>query len=113
MGTAGTTALMDDVEKEIGARIRQARREAGFTQPQLAEIVGVELRTVQGYEANEIDPYRKLRQLAEALGVTIGWLLHGERDVSAAVGEKFEEIRQRLETLEALVRERLDGPGGS
>jgi len=41
---------------ETGIRIRAARRGAGMTQAQLAELVGVNRATISKYEHNEIEP---------------------------------------------------------
>ena len=81
----------------VGERIKQARTEAGLTQDQLAELIGVGMRQVQYYESGESDPYRTLTRIAEATGRTVGWLLRGEelseRDAA--------EVAARLEGLEA------------
>lgn len=93
----------------VGDRIRQARLEAGFTQDELAELIGVGMRQIQYYEAGESDPYRKLAKIAEATGKTIGWLLHGDeptpqdRGRPEWVGEiegRLDEILRRLSALE-------------
>ena len=42
--------------KEHGARIRQARTQAGHTQKRLAELVGVDAHTVWGWEAGRMRP---------------------------------------------------------
>src|SRR3954471_20781409 len=81
----------------LGDRIRQARIEAGLTQDQLAELVGVGMRQIQYYEAGESDPYRKLRQIAEATGKPIEWLLRGDEDATPQV-----ELGERLDRLEEM-----------
>ena len=40
----------------IGSRIKQRREELGFTQPQLAELVGVSKGTIGNYESNISSP---------------------------------------------------------
>jgi transcriptional regulator with XRE-family HTH domain len=88
----------------IGERIKQARLEAGLTQDQLADLIGVGMRQVQYYEAGDSDPYRKLRQIAEATGKPMEWLLRGEaatqpEDLAERLGrleEKLDEIARRL-----------------
>ena len=48
----------------LGDRIAQARRDAGLTQSQLADLVGLKARQIQNYEAGDSNPYRKLSQIA-------------------------------------------------
>lgn len=47
---------MNCTSAEIGARIKEARKEAGLSQTALAEKIGKTLRTVQKYESGEIEP---------------------------------------------------------
>ena len=42
--------------KELGARIREARKRVGLTQQQLAELVGVASHTVWAWEAGRMKP---------------------------------------------------------
>lgn len=87
----------------VGDRIRQARMEAGLTQDELADLVGIGMRQIQYYESGESDPYRKLRSIAEATGKSIAWLLRGEAKGEAA----DEEILERLEAVESLLQDVL------
>jgi len=100
----------------IGDRIKQARTEAGLTQDQLGDLVGVGMRQIQYYESGTSDPYRKLRQISEATGKPIVWLLRGEDATQPTEGE----IAERLLTVESLLRDVLrrlpaarDEPGES
>jgi DNA-binding XRE family transcriptional regulator len=58
---------------ELGRRIAQARKEAGLTQKQLAEAIGVTRRSIQGYEAGSCAPYRRLADIAAALDRPAAW----------------------------------------
>lgn len=74
-----TLLLLSVFEPEdIGARIAAARREAGLTQEELAELAGVSTRSMQGYEAGAVVPYRHMGKLADVLQRPVAWLLHGE-----------------------------------
>lgn len=87
--------------KEIGARIAQARNEAGgMTQAELAHLVSLSERSVQAHEAGEVIPYRFLREYERVLGKPAAWFLHGE----AAVLGSSEEHRDLVERLEKLQR---------
>jgi transcriptional regulator with XRE-family HTH domain len=81
----------------LGARIREARMEAGLTQDELSDLVGVGMRQIQYYESGESNPYRTLRRIAEATGRSVGWFLHGEASTELAA----DELAQRLEAVEA------------
>lgn len=93
--------------KEIGQRIAQARKEAGMNQDELAELVDVSRRSLQGYEAGEVIPYKHFRTLAEVLNRPVGWFLHGEPDEppspleDPAVVARLDRIEQLLEALVA------------
>lgn len=91
--------------KEIGARIKLARKERGLTQEQLAEMASFSKRSLQDYEMGETIPYKHFREMAELLSRDVRWFLYGEteeeaneRDVDAAV---LAAIEQRLDSLEA------------
>lgn len=81
----------------VGDRIRQARQEAGLTQDELSDLIGVGVRQIQYYEAGDSNPYRNLRRLGEALDKSVGWLLHGE----PAIELLAERMAAQLDALEA------------
>jgi transcriptional regulator with XRE-family HTH domain len=55
--------------KAFGANLRRLRSQSTFTQAALAERVNVELRTVQKFEAGEINPpLTTLHRIQVALG---------------------------------------------
>lgn len=59
-------------DKEIGIRIRRLRRDAGLSQSQLAELIGVTFQQVQKYESgkNRISA-AKLREISRMLGCSV------------------------------------------
>jgi transcriptional regulator with XRE-family HTH domain len=80
----------------IGWRIARARKERGLTQEELAVLVGVSARSIQGYEAGKVVPYRRLARLAKVTNRELGWLLDGDRAPEMAVDN---EVLERLVTL--------------
>lgn len=84
----------------IGGRIARARRERGFTQEELAHLVGVSPRSIQGYEAGKVVPYRRLSKLAEIMDRDLGWILEGDvpqpATVDAAVVERLVTLVERV-----------------
>jgi transcriptional regulator with XRE-family HTH domain len=90
---------MRQIEDGIGRRLAQARKEAGFTQEQLAELVGVTPRSIQGYEAGKVVPYRHLKRLEEVTGKPPSWLLRNEKEpgvLSAEVAERLVSLVERV-----------------
>jgi len=91
--------------EDIGARIAAARKEAGLTQEELADLIRVSTRSLQGYEGGEVIPYRHMGRLAEVLKRPAGWLLHGDQDESDATNaERLERIEAQLTEIRELLR---------
>ena len=78
---------------ELGRRIARARAAARMTQQELAEALGVTRRSVQGYEAGKVAPYRHLDRLAEVLGCPRSWLLAFDGDLRRIVREELAASR--------------------
>jgi len=70
------------VTDALSIRIRQARDEAGFTQEQMAPMIGVTLRTLSRYESGETTrvSVEKLEQIAIVTGKPVSWFLNGVRE---------------------------------
>ncbi len=63
----------------FGDRVTGAREARGMTRKQLAERLGVRVRTLESWEEDRADPRaNKLQMLAGVLGVSLMWLLTGE-----------------------------------
>jgi transcriptional regulator with XRE-family HTH domain len=90
---------------EIGKRIAEARHEAGgMTQQELAELVGVSVRSIAAWELGDVIPYRHLKELERAMGVDAAWILHGEESTDVR-DRQLEEISRKLDEI----LRRLDG----
>lgn len=62
-------------------RIKEARQNAGYSQKELAEIIGVAPNTFHGYESGKHDPKSDLlTKIAKACHVTVDFLLGFEGD---------------------------------
>lgn len=92
--------------------IKEAREGVGYSQKELAQIIGVAQNTFHGYESGKHDPKSDLLiKIAEACGVSVDFLLGREQmeqqktppsaEDSAPEGEKvsFEELHQLLVAL--------------
>ncbi len=69
-----------EVDKAIGARIRERRNEIGYSQAYVADVIGVTFQQLQKYEAgqNRVSSATLLR-IAEALNTDAGWLMGVKR----------------------------------
>lgn len=57
-------------------RIKKARIDAGYTQPQVAEEISISKGTISKYETGKLEPdLEKLAKLAEFYNVSTDWLL--------------------------------------
>ena len=67
-----------DVDRHVGARLRERRIMLGLTQQQIAELIGVSFQQAHKYErgVNRIASGR-LYQIAQALGVEVGYFFEG------------------------------------
>jgi transcriptional regulator with XRE-family HTH domain len=98
-----TFLLVRQFEAEaIGARIALARKEAGLTQQELAEMASFSKRSLQDYEAGNTIPYPHMQELSALLKREVPWFLHGEQDEEA-----LDRIEKRLAAVEDLLDEVL------
>ena len=75
----------------FGKRLRAMRIKRNFTQPQLAELIDVALRTYQGYEGGTRSPsFDTLVKLADTLDVSIDYLM-GRDDWMKSHGVSVDE----------------------
>ena len=78
--------------KKIGSFLASLRREAGLTQEQLGEKIGVSNKTVSRWEnGNYLPPVEMLQSLSVLYGITINEILSGERLSVAQYRQKAEE----------------------
>ena len=100
----------------FGDRLSGAREEAGMTQEELAERLGVKVKTLVSWEDDFAEPRaNRLSMIAGLLNVSLTWLLTGEGegpdepvagDLSPDVNVLLEEFRE-LQTQLAITSDRL------
>lgn len=106
--TFRTFLLLMELEPEkIRGRLRVARKEAGFTQQQLADVLGVHKRTIENYE-NERVPWDHLNEYAALTNRPVEWFLYGEMALPpegevAALTETVATLTEGLAELRAVV----------
>jgi transcriptional regulator with XRE-family HTH domain len=91
--------------KAIGSRIAQARKEAGLTQEQLAELAPFSLRSLQDYEQGTTVPYRQMRDISKLLGKPVEWFLHGDEEEPFDAATLRDHIDRRFDALEERLAE--------
>ena len=93
-------------------RIKEAREKAGYSQKELAEIIGVAPNTFHGYESGKHDPKSDLLiKIANACKVTTDFLL-GTSDLMAPTREKENAPLYSSEAMKlAIDYDKLDGHG--
>lgn len=76
---------------QFGDKVKSARKELGITQKELADKLGVSLRTVASYETGNSLPRTReaTRKLAEVLGVSVNYLLTEDESFIVDSTEQF------------------------
>lgn len=79
----------------LGENIKNARKNKGLKQVELAEMVGISVNSVRLYESNKVKPkLTTIQCIAHALGVRLDDLLGGIETFDS--GEEFEKRRKEL-----------------
>lgn len=92
----------DERDKQVGSRIKQARKSVKLTQKLLAEKVGVTRETLASYEGGaQAVPLKRLRVIAETTGSRMGWLLGEAPTDIDAILKRTKEVHERVQALMA------------
>jgi transcriptional regulator with XRE-family HTH domain len=86
-----------DIDQLVGDRIRSRRIILGLTQQQMADIIGVTYQQTHKYEkgVNRIAAGR-LFQIAQALGVEVGYFFEGMAEVGKAAASPQQRMLLEL-----------------
>jgi transcriptional regulator with XRE-family HTH domain len=121
-GPAGR-ARPQDIDRHVGARIRERRVLLGLTQQQIAELIGVTYQQAHKYEKamNRIAAGR-LYTIAQALGVEVGYFFEGLQTADSSVPSPQQRmlldlarnylnipVREHREAIVALARALAEG----
>lgn len=81
-------------------KIKELRKKEGLSQTEFAQIIGVSMRTVQNWEANNTDiTVRNAQIIAEKFNIDVAQLLgnsSGEHEKTPTNNEGAEEIAERV-----------------
>ena len=89
-------------QKKIGSFIGFIRKEKGYTQNQIAEMMGISEKTVSKWECgNGLPEVSLMLPLCDLLGISVNELLLGERlpllDMMAKMGNTMDELVKQVE----------------
>lgn len=91
----------------IGERIKAARLDKGYTQEQLAQMIGVAKSTLTGYEKGNREPdAMKINALARALDVTGDYLL--DTGFKPSVSTQAMEIARAYDKMSSYGKSLID-----
>ncbi|MDX1540666.1 MAG: helix-turn-helix transcriptional regulator [Geminicoccaceae bacterium] len=93
VGATPGRSRAQDVDRHVGARMRERRIMLGLTQQQMAELIGVTYQQAHKYEKgiNRVAAGR-LYNIAQALGVEVGYFfdgLHSDRAFKATPQQRM------------------------
>ncbi|MEN8133202.1 MAG: helix-turn-helix transcriptional regulator [Pseudomonadota bacterium] len=89
----------EDIRKAFGLRLKELRKQKGWTQKELANQVDIRFSQLNKYECGmHVPPIEKLAKLSDILGVTLDYLVMDNRDQK----QRLHNIRliERLKELE-------------
>lgn len=93
-----------DLRRALGARIKELRKQQGWTQKELALKLGLQFSHLNKYEGGlHAPPLEKLVQLAEVFNTTVDFLITGQRNDDLPVHDR--RLLDRLQALEAFKAE--------
>lgn len=82
----------DESNTGLGQRLKQARVEAGLTQKDAGESIGVDPHTIYSYESDRVNPSGPaLRSLAHAYNKPVEWFFGEEEEPEPAPEDTEEE----------------------
>lgn len=90
----------------MGERIQQLRKNAGFTQAELAKKIGISHTQMARYEIKNIyPPADALKALADVFGTTIDFLVMGDIESIAQASLKDAELINQFKKISVLPEE--------
>lgn len=93
--------------ESIGEKIRNLRKQAGMTQSQLADIMGVKTDAISKWESGRVKniPAKKIRKMASYFKVSLEYLMPGiyDYDDEVRLGDRLYELRQQANLTQSEV----------
>jgi len=98
------------IDKKIGLKIRQIRKNWGFSQIDLAEKIGLSFQQIQKYEKGSTRiSVMRLQQISEALGINITTFFEEEKSALKVSDHvlKYNSGEDSIETFQPLDKEEM------
>ncbi len=96
-------AATEEISEGFAKRLRQVRTSRGLSQAELATQAEVHYTHVSKYEREKSRPsLATLERLAEVLGVSADYLLHGARDDVARARFEDDELLRQFQEVQGL-----------
>ncbi len=94
------------MKESIAGRVTLLRKQAGLTQVELADKIGVSKSQYIRYETKDVQPPADtINKLADALGTSVDFLISGDKTEKAKATLKNSELIQRFKEVDALPEE--------
>lgn len=99
----------DKKDVSLGQRIKQLRKAKDWSQEQLGEKIDIHIQTIARYEKDTIIPTATvLKNLAEAFGVSIDYLVFGDTD-STGIHVQNKDLFKRFQQLDRVNPDKIKG----
>jgi len=90
----------------LGKRVVELRKKKGFSQSDLAKLVGISYAQVGRYETKGAQPPAEvLKKIADALDTTVDYLINGDTDEKALSTLRDAELLQQFRAVEQMDEE--------
>ena len=91
------------MKEKLSDRVALLRKQAGLTQIDLANKIGVSKSQYIRYETKDVQPPANImNKLADALGTSVDYLISGDKTEKAKASLKNSELIQRFKEVDAL-----------
>lgn len=91
------------MKEKLADRIILLRKQAGLTQIELADKIGVSKSQYIRYETKDVQPPANImNKLADALGTSVDYLISGDKNEKAKASLKNSELLQRFKEIDTL-----------
>lgn len=92
----------EDIRKAFGLRLKELRKQKGWTQKELVNQIDIRFAQLKRYECGmHMPPIEKLVQLSDILGVTLDYSITGNREqIQPLHNMRLIERLQKLESFD-------------
>lgn len=98
----------DKRKRDLARLVKQARTDAGMTQGDLSDALGLHRNTVQNWELHKGSPELYFHEVEEVTGKPPGWFEYQLDPFSRILemADALDAINRKLDSLETLIRKK-------